>query len=369
MQNSYLTIRREKLAKQIGDGVVILSSDGHDQHHFYYLTDREAEGDVLILAIEGGCIRSQYYLHQSKSAHEQLWHGLDTHFAEIQKTTHGLEVFELQKLAQIRPDLKLKEVKKEDLHQILAKMRLVKDKEEIHRMKKAAQISADAHQDLSNMSLTGLTEIQVAATFDYLVKMKGAEKSAYNSIAGSDFHSTILHHKATERVLVKNDLLLLDAGARYKHYCADITRSFALGKMSDLQKEVYQVVQLAQQEAIAQAKPGKTLADIDEAARYVIRDFAKTIQMDDKEIYPHSTSHWLGLEVHDPKVGDDRNLKLEAGMTFTVEPGIYLHPWISNKNTKYSGIGIRIEDDILITKSGHEVLSKNFSKGGHDDRP
>jgi len=251
-------------------------------------------------------------------------------------------------------------------------MRLYKSSHEIRAMRKAASISAKAHVRAMQVCKPGMKEYQIEAELLHIFMKQGARFPAYPSIVGGGVNGCILHYVENQDVLNEGDLLLIDAGAEYDYYASDISRTFPVnGKYSKEQRALYEIVLEAQLAAIEQAKPGNHWNDPHEAAVKVITQGLKDVgilkgslkkllaDQAYKPFYMHRTGHWLGMDVHD--VGDykvDTEWRvLEPGMTFTVEPGLY----ISQRNTdvakKWQNIGIRIEDDVLITKEGCEVLT------------
>ena len=263
------------------------------------------------------------------------------------------------------------------LTHILHDMRLYKSRSEIAAMRKAAKISAAAHKRAMKKCRPGLKEYQIEAELMYEFTQRGARASAYPSIVGSGANSCILHYTENSAELKDGDLLLIDAGAEYDGYASDITRTFPVnGKFSETQRQVYNVVLQAQLAAIEQVQPGNHWNDPHNAAVRVITEGlvdlgllnGKTRQLiKDQEYskyYMHRTGHWIGMDVHD--VGDyklDGEWRmLEPGMVMTIEPGLYFSAGTKGLPKKWWNIGIRIEDDVLVTKEGHEVLSKDAPK-------
>ena len=260
-------------------------------------------------------------------------------------------------------------------------MRLVKKEEEIELMKKANFISQEGHIELMKTVKAGMYEYELEALVENIFRKNGANGVAYNSIVGTGINATILHYTENNTELKDGELLLVDAGAEYKYYCGDITRTIPVsGKFSKAQKEVYEVVLEAELEALKIAKPGVKFHDIHARAVEVITDglvklgflkgsVEKLIEDEKyKTFYMHNTSHWLGMDVHDAGKyfvnGESR--KLEAGMILTIEPGLYIQEGVEGVPSEYIGIGIRIEDDVLITENGHEVLSQRVPKTVED---
>ena len=200
-------------------------------------------------------------------------------------------------------------------------------------------------------------------------RSRGASGAAFPTIAASGANATVLHYAESTAQLKQGDLLLIDAGARYQMYCGDITRTVPVsGKFSSQQRELYDVVLAAHDAAIAAVAPGLPVDGIHQAARQVLLDgliqlrYLKDEQRHDdaalKQFYPHKTSHWLGLEVHDVGVytREHEQMLLQPGMVLTIEPALYLAEL---------GIGIRIEDDLLVTANGHEVLTAALPSDAH----
>ncbi len=259
----------------------------------------------------------------------------------------------------------------------LHEMRLYKSSAEIKLMKKAAQISAAAHKRAMQTCHAGKTEYQIEAELNHEFMLHGARSPAYPSIVGGGRNGCILHYTDNRDSLNDGDLLLIDAGAEYENYASDITRTFPVnGKFTTAQREVYEVVLAAQQAAIDKIRPGSHWNEAHEAAVEQITEgllrlgiLKGTLKkcLKDKAYTPyymHRTGHWLGMDVHDVgeyKVeGEWRTL--EPGMVMTVEPGLYLSDRTRGLARKWWNIGIRIEDDVLVTKTGHEVLSKDAPK-------
>lgn len=264
-----------------------------------------------------------------------------------------------------------------DLSHFLNDMRLFKSAAELRVMKEAGDISARAHVRAMKAARPGVMEYQLEAEIMHEFQMSGARFPAYNSIVGGGKNGCILHYIENSAPLKNGDLVLIDAGCELDYYAADITRTFPVnGKFSPEQKALYEICLQAQLEAIAVAKPGKHWNDPHEATVRVITEGLVKIGLLDgdvnelikseayKEFYMHRAGHWLGMDVHDVgdyKVGGEWRV-LEPGMVMTVEPGIYVSPDNERVAKKWRGIGIRIEDDVVITKDGNEVLTDGVPK-------
>jgi len=256
-------------------------------------------------------------------------------------------------------------------------MRLYKSAGEIKVMRKAAQISAKGHIRAMQFCKPGLYEYQLEAELLHHFMQQGARFPAYSSIVGGGKNGCILHYVENSETLKSGDLVLIDAGAEMECYAADISRTFPVnGKYSKEQRALYDIVLAAQLAAIEQVKPGNHWNDPHEAAIKVITQglidigilkgrLNTNIKKETyKNFYMHRTGHWLGMDVHDVgdyKVDDEWRV-LEPGMVLTVEPGLYISADHDKVAKKWHNIGIRIEDDVLVTKDGHEVLSKDVLK-------
>tara|TARA_B110000967_G_scaffold67006_1_gene69302 strand:- start:1062 stop:2375 length:1314 start_codon:yes stop_codon:yes gene_type:complete len=258
-----------------------------------------------------------------------------------------------------------------ELDHCLNELRLFKSSAEIKAMRKAGEISAKAHIRAMKFTQPGHWEYQVEAEIIHEFMGNNCRSSAYPSIVGGGENGCILHYIENNHKLKNNDLLLIDAGAEYDFYAGDITRTFPVnGKFTPSQKALYTIVLNAQKAAIAAVKPGNHWNQPHEAAVRVLTaglidigllegELEELIENHSyREFYMHRTGHWLGMDVHDVgdyKVGGEWRL-LEPGMVLTVEPGIYIRD-LEHIPKKWHFTGIRIEDDVLVTKKGNEVLS------------
>jgi Xaa-Pro aminopeptidase len=246
--------------------------------------------------------------------------------------------------------------------QIMTTLRGVKEPEEISLLEKASIMSCEGHNEVMRAVKPGMKEYQAQAIMEYFFKKNGSEYPGYPSINGAAENACVLHYISNLRTMQSGDLLLSDCAAEYHGYTADITRTIPVnGKFSPEQKLIYELVLAAQDSAIAVCKPGTPFSSIDETARRVVnRGLIKLgIAANDaaaRTYFPHGTSHHLGLDVHD--LGLRGKNPLVAGNFVTVEPGIYIPPG-SKCDQKWWNIGVRIEDDILITKDGNRNLSES----------
>lgn len=240
----------------------------------------------------------------------------------------------------------------------LKELREIKDSTEIRMMRKAIEITCLSHIETLKASKPGMTVLDLRATMEYMFKRLGAESLAYPSIINAGAKSCLLHTHSINDTVHAGELVLMDCGAEYHSYCADITRTFPIsGKFSREQLIIYKIVLEAQDSAISVCKPGASFKASNQKAIEIIQKRLVDIGLAKSEqdalvFFPHGTSHHLGLDVHDAGISEN----LKSGNVITVEPGIYI-PEGSNCDKKWWNIGIRIEDDVLITDSGNEVLS------------
>ncbi|MFD2231115.1 Xaa-Pro aminopeptidase [Alkalimarinus sediminis] len=263
------------------------------------------------------------------------------------------------------------------LEHFLHDMRLFKSAAEIKVMTKAAEVSAEAHKRAMQKCLPGQYEYQLEAEMTHTFMDAGSRSAAYPSIVGGGDNGCILHYIENNAKLKDGDLVLIDAGCELDCYASDITRTFPVnGRFSAEQRALYQTVLNAQKAALAEVKPGNHWNHPHEAAvRAIVEglvehgllkgDVDTLIEEESyKPFYMHRTGHWLGMDVHDVgeyKVGGEWRV-LEPGMALTVEPGLYVAPNNEEVESRWRGIGIRIEDDVVVTKSGHQILSEGAPK-------
>jgi Xaa-Pro aminopeptidase len=263
------------------------------------------------------------------------------------------------------------------LEHILHEMRLFKSQEEIKLMRRAAEVSAQGHIRAMQSCKAGLYEYQIEADLVHHFMQQGLRSVAYPSIVAGGKNACVLHYTENSDKLKNGDLLLIDAGAECDHYAADITRTFPIsGRFTEAQKQLYQLVLDAQSAAIEQIKPGIPWhyahdASVETLTKGLVslgllEGKVKTLIKKEKfkQFYMHRIGHWLGMDVHD--VGDykvDQKWRLlEPGMVLTIEPGLYIPADCKTVDEKWRGIGIRIEDDLLVTEHGYEILTASVPK-------
>ncbi len=392
--------------------------------HFYYLTGfQEPESVLVLIASNDNKLEHKSILFcRDKDMEREIWDGF-RFGPDAAKTAFGFdETYSITQLSEILPKLmgnqsqlfyslgtshdwdmkvtgwlnKVKDLARTgvsapesivDIRQLIDVNRLVKTPFEQDLMRRSAIIAAGAHNRAmrfvtlnnvkSNQNESAIKENEVEAEFLHEFYKNGAQSPAYTSIVAGGANACTLHYNANNCILNDGDLLLIDAGCELNGYASDITRTFPVnGQFSSAQKDLYELVLTAQLAAIDAAKPGQNWNAPHEAALDVLVqgfiDFklckgSKEEALENgshRQFYMHRTGHWLGLDVHD--AGEYKNKQgnwaiLEAGNTLTVEPGCYVRP-ADNVPKHFWNIGIRIEDDVLITKTGNEVLSKNAVK-------
>jgi Xaa-Pro aminopeptidase len=260
---------------------------------------------------------------------------------------------------------------------LLHEMRLFKSPAEIDVMRRCARVTRDAHVAAMKRAKPGVNEREIDADLEATFRRGGGTGSAYTNIVAGGANACILHYIENDQPLKDGDLLLVDAGCELEYYASDVTRTYPVnGRFSEAQRAVYDVVLDAQLAAIAHVKPGVTFTSVhDVALERLVRGLSKLgllsgpvetaiAQETYKRFYMHRTSHWLGLDVHDcgAYVQGGKSRVLEPGMVLTVEPGLYVAPDDETVEPRWRGIGVRIEDDVLVTAAGHEVLTAGIPK-------
>lgn len=260
---------------------------------------------------------------------------------------------------------------------IVHEMRVLKSPEELELMQTAADIAAEAHCEAMKAARAGMQEYQLEALIEQIFRQRGAAGPAYTSIVGAGPNATVLHYINNDGELRDGDLLLIDAGAEYKGYASDITRTFPInGRYSQAQREIYDLVLKAQMSCVEMVRPGVTHEQLKQHSIGVLTEGMVELgllqgnpeelikEKKHEQFYMHGLGHMLGIDVHD--VGryyfDGQSRALEPGVVMTVEPGIYISPDTKDVPEKYLGIGVRIEDDVLCTNDGPQVLTSKVPK-------
>ncbi|MDZ7779111.1 MAG: aminopeptidase P N-terminal domain-containing protein [Gemmatimonadota bacterium] len=263
---------------------------------------------------------------------------------------------------------------------ILDELRLRKDSHEIDRLRAAAELTLDGQREAARVVRPGVGEWEVQAELEAtFARAKAAP--AFGTIVGAGRNACVLHYRANDAPIPEDGLVLVDAGAELDLYNGDVTRTYpAKGRFSDAQRRIYDLVEAARRTAVDAVAPGRAVGEVHDAAVHVLVAGLRDLGILDGDVgalveagahkpyFPHQTSHWLGLDVHDP--GDyawnGASRTLEADMVLTVEPALYFRPGGAVEAEPYTGIGVRIEDDVLVTETGHENLTANLPTASHD---
>lgn len=422
MKNIFQERRKKFISKMDQKSVAVFASASqcHENGHtcydyrqdsdFYYLTGFEEPDSVCLLSKDVSCPFIMFV--KPNDPQKEIWEGKCTGVENAVECFDASASYSIDKLDSILPSYLenidtlyyvfgknrafnqkiiniLNSIKNKirlgisaphlivDPTHILHEMRLIKTKDEIKILKKAVDITCDAYIEAMKTVKPGMYEYEIEAVIEYIFKTMGAQGSAFHPIIASGPNSTILHYDKNNRKTEKIDILTIDAGAKYNYYAADVTRSFPVnGRFSKEQEEIYGIVLDAQLEAIKKIRPGNTLLDVHNKAIEVLVEglvklkfFQKSAEdvislKEYQKYYMHGTGHWLGIDVHDVgnyKVNNE-HIKFKEGMVLTVEPGLYISSKVEGAIAKYKNIGIRIEDDVLVTKHGNEVLTRAIPK-------
>lgn len=251
-------------------------------------------------------------------------------------------------------------IKIQNAYPVICALRKIKENEEVEKIEKAIEITTEGVKNIMKNAKPGMFEFELEAYFDFVLKSKGVKDYAFNTIAASGKNATVLHYSQNNSQTKDKELVLFDLGAQFEYYSADITRTFPVnGVFTSRQREIYDIVLKAQSEVIAMIKPGIPFKALNERCREVLTQECKKIKLiqseeELSEYYFHGVSHFLGLDTHDVGL---REGNLEPGMVITVEPGLYIPE---------EEIGIRIEDDVLVTEEGAKILSGRFLTSADD---
>ena len=411
--------RRHRLASQMQKGVAIIPTapervrnrDAHYPYrfdsYFYYLTGfAEPEAVLVIVAGADKDVSKSILFCREKNIEYEIWNGFRYGPEAAREAFEFDETYPIAKLDEMLPRLLadqpavfcalgddtawdtrvigwVNQVRQQsrsgttapaeirDIRLLLDEMRLFKSAEELQVMRRAAEISGGAHRRAMQNTRPGMSEYEVEADLMHEFRRHGAQAPAYTSIVAGGANACVLHYVDNNARLKAGELLLIDAGCELDGYAADITRTFPVnGKFNPAQRDLYELVLSAQAAAISAVRPGNTWDAPHNAALQVLAQgfidlglcqgsVDEVIQSEDyKRFYMHRTGHWLGLDVHDvgeyKRNGDWR--PVQPGMTLTVEPGCYVRP-ADNVPKHFWNIGIRIEDDVVVTETGCEVLT------------
>ncbi len=415
--------RRKRALEGFAGGVAVIPSaktilrnsdteyEFHQNTDFFYLTGFDEPDAVLVLAAQDGRARSILFLRE-RDRSQEIWNGkrvgveravealgVDEAYpiAELERrlpeyltgaatlwyelgTDAGTDRAVLNALEGARSLSRRKGLAPESVSRpqtVLHPMRLIKSPEEIATMRRAAEITGAGH--IAGMRLTrpGIFEYEIEAAIEHEYRRAGAQREAYESIVGSGDNATILHYTSNRDRLKDGDLVLVDSGCELDYYASDVTRTWPVnGSFTAEQRAIYEIVLAAQEAAFEEVRPGKPQTGFHQAAVRTIIDGLIDVGLlhgtsDEnleretyRDFYMHGTGHWLGLDVHDVGGYRDRNddpVLFVAGMAITVEPGIYVHRDL-DCDERFKGIGVRIEDDLVVTAGGHENLTAAIPK-------
>lgn len=413
LENEYKK-RRDKLGKNLyNDSVGIIFSAtcktrSNDTEYpyrqnsdFYYLTGFREDNASLVFVKEKNSVKTVMFL-QKKDEQLELWSGKRLGVKEAKKrflvdeiyTTDDFkksikEYLANKKYLYFDLDSKEKRLKKvlkmakgiktfANIVLHVQKMRLIKSASEIDIINRALAITTEAHHKAMHSKKTGKKEFELQAEIEYEFKKNGAYSDAYTSIVASGNSANTLHYIDNNNTMIDGELVLIDAGCEYEYYASDITRTIPVnGVFTKAQKELYSLVLNTQLIIIDMIKPNVKRSDLQAKAEMLLTkgmvklgilkgDYKKLIKnKEHKKYYPHGIGHWMGLDVHDmaPYLDDKkREIPLKKGMVLTIEPGLYIDKNDKKVPKEYRGIGIRIEDDILVTQNGYKNLSLGIAK-------
>lgn len=413
--------RRAELLNKIKGGVAVLFSHpeqirNEDVHHhyrqdsaFYYLTGFPESESVAVI---DGVSNTFTLFVKKKDPLKELWTGFLYGLEGAQEHFGANKVYPIDELKSVLPDL-LKNAEKvfyrmgefrdndevvlsairsgvksrgrtglgdpdiADVKTLIGEMRLKKGDDEVNNLRRACDISARGHIRAMKASRPGIYEYELEAELLYEFKKGGSPRVGYGAIVASGVNATVLHYTENNCRCDDGEFVLIDAATEYGYLTSDITRTFPVnGKFSAAQKKFYQAVLTVQKNLVAMVKPGIRFHDIHDACTEGLTDAMLDLGLlkgsrkqliesnEYKKYFPHGTGHWLGMDVHDSGVyrikGESR--LLEPGMCFTIEPGLYVPGDDTTAPSEYRGLGVRIEDDILVTAKGHENLTQAVPK-------
>lgn len=404
MNSEFYKRNRKGVLQKIKDNSIVILFAGSalkktgDQRYkftpnrnFYYLTGINEEDHILVITKINGEQKSYLYI-KDIDCEKEKWIGKSLRKDEALNITAVDQVIfksnfdaNIHKLITMKEDIniyldlerddmssmdgishkfakdlinKYPQVSIKNIYSTIAGLRLVKSKEEIDNIRNAIDITISGVELLMKKTKSGLKEYELEAYFDFNCKSKGVKDLAFDTIAAAGKNATVLHYVNNDSVLKDGDLILFDLGAQYNYYHADISRTFPVnGKFTERQKEVYNAVLRVNEEIIRSIKPGVKYVDLNSKATDLLAEECIKLGLikdkrDVTKYYFHSIGHSLGMDTHDVET-PHRNIVFEAGVVYTVEPGLYIEE---------EGIGIRIEDDILVTEDGAENLTKGMIK-------
>lgn len=402
---NHMENRRKLLVKSTGDAIIVIGSNPECYYNtdctylyrqntnlYYYCVGLEQPNSTLVIDVKDGSYKTYLFIDKYE-LDKEIWHGKKYKLDEAKDLFKVDDVYEntnligflteLIKLAKTGKNVlyncpdKLSELYKfmssqnydNKLVNIIEQLRNVKTADEISIIKIAAHISSHAHTQLLKFVRPNMMEYEVDAYLMYEFMRHGSRRVAYNNIVASGINAVTLHYDTNNKKMLSGELLLVDAGCEYGYYASDITRTIPVnGKFTDAQKQIYQLVLDTQKACIEMVKPGVILTDLHKRSVEMITEGLINLDIlvgtvEDniknntyKQFYMHGLGHWMGMDVHDNNTFSKKDNPLVAGNIFTVEPGIYIRNDACVPD-KFKGIGVRIEDDVLVTDTGYEVLT------------
>jgi Xaa-Pro aminopeptidase len=423
MKNNIYKDRRQKLLSQMGDGIAIVPSASmqvrsndtefpfRQESNFYYLTGFN-EPDALLLLCKKQKLSKTVLFLRERDPEMEMWVGARLGVEPACKTLDVDEAYNIKMLEAELPKLlegsehlyldtfreneyihTIKKVSEElshirtvdvsprnyiHLNTLLEKMRLYKEPYEVDQIKKALSITTQAHHAAMAMVRPGMKEYEIQALIEYVFKKNGSEHDAYGTIVAGGNNANTLHYVENRKLLNDGDLMLIDAGCEWNYYASDITRTTPVnGKFSKPQQALYEGILDVQEKIIKLVQPGVSKQQLQEKSELLLAQVMLDLGIvkgsldavienkTHKKYYPHGIGHWMGLDVHDTCPYKDENGKevvFQEGVVLTVEPAIYLPKDDLEIPEEFRGIGIRTEDNILVTSKGHENLSSDIAK-------
>ena len=406
--------RRKKLASSLKSGSLALlcsaepkirSNDTEypyrQNSNFYYLTGFKEERSVLLILKAKKSFQTILFV-QPKNPQRELWngevlgvkkakkrfkvdavHSIDDLETVLKKSIEGksdiyYEFQESAKPLQLLERLSKNSYTRHNLAKLIQRQRLQKSKSELALIKEGMAITKEAHHHAMRLPKVDMNEYALQAEFEYIFTKRGAYSDAYTTIVAGGNNANTLHYIKNDKKLRNGDLVLIDAGCEYEYYATDITRTIPVnGTFSKAQKELYSLVLDVEKTIISMVRPGVLRSDLQKKAEQmlcegmvrlgILKGSVKKLlkKQKHKKYFPHGIGHYMGIDVHDPcpyKTKKGKEIPLQEGMVLTIEPGLYLPKEDKNIPKKYRGIGIRIEDDIVVTKNGYENLSADIVK-------
>ncbi len=340
----------EKTEKEVKETLFVYRKDELEEKWTGYRYTKEEL--TAMSGIENIAYLDQFHHHfasaMAKNQHKTLW--INTPRATTWKAYTSPQGKMSEELSQKYPYLQIKHI-----GEMMMPLRAVKQEDEVALIRQAAEVTNKGIKHMMRVSREGISEKELEAAFTYEV-IKADATMSFSPIIASGANGLVLHYDSNDSIIEKDALVLADVGAAKDYYCADVTRTFpAGGKFTNMQRKIYDIVLTANERAIACVKEGVSFAEIEQCAQEVFYNGLKDLEIltskdELRNYYYHTIGHSLGLDAHDSL---DKTIALAAGMIITIEPGLYI---------KQLGIGIRIEDDVLVTKDGCEVLTKEIIK-------